>query len=68
MPPLHPAMPSIGTHVQVLRDGSAAGTAYHAAIVVGHFNDVVLGDVLELLLRNSTRLQRTWPNSTVRLA
>ena len=60
------AMPSIGTHVQVLRDG--AGDVYHAAIVVRHLADPQLGNVLELRLSDSRRMQRTWPTSTIRLS
>ncbi len=61
------SMPPIGTHVQVLRDGAEDGV-YQAAIVVRHLNDPELGDVLELRLSDSRRLQRTWPTSTIRLA
>jgi hypothetical protein len=42
------AMPSIGTHVQVLRDSTGEDGVYHAAIVVRHLNDPELGNVLEL--------------------
>jgi len=60
------SMPSIGTHVQVLRDGAAEDAVYQAAIVVRHLNDPELGNVLELRLSDSRRLQRTWPTSTIR--
>ena len=60
--------PSIGTHVQVLRDVAGEDGVYHAAIVVRHLNDPELGNVLELQLRDSRRLQRTWPTSTIRLS
>lgn len=62
------SMPSIGTHVQVLRDVAGEDGVYHAAIVVRHLNDPELGNVLELQLRDSRRLQRTWPTSTIRLS
>jgi len=62
------AMPSIGTHVQVLRDGAGQEGIYHAAIVVRHLNDPELGNVLELRLSDSRGIQRTWPTSTIRLS
>ena len=62
------SMPSIGTHVQVLRDGAGEDGVYHAAIVVRHLNDPELGNVLELRLSDSHRMQRTWPTSTIRLS
>jgi hypothetical protein len=62
------AMPKIGTQVQVLRDGSAEEGVYNAAIVVGHLSDPVFGNVIELRLSNSKRMQRTWPTSTIRLS
>jgi hypothetical protein len=62
------AMPSIGTQVQVLRHSAAGGDAYQSAIVVGHLNDPDLGNVIELRLSDSKRLQRTWPTSTIRLS
>jgi hypothetical protein len=61
-------MPKIGTHVQVLDDAGEAGGAYTSAIVVGQLNDPALGDVVELRLSDSRRMQRTWPTSTIRLA
>jgi hypothetical protein len=65
---LDAAMPGIGTHVQVLRDGAGEDDVYHAAIVVRHFNDPELGNVVELRLSDSCRMQRTWPTSTIRLS
>ena len=61
------AMPSIGTQVKVLRDAPGGDGVYQSAIVVGHLNDPVLGDVLELRLSDSQRMQRTWPSSTIQL-
>lgn len=60
-------MPAIGTQVQVLRHGDAGGDVYQSAVVVGHLNDPDLGNVIELRLSDSKRLQRTWPTSTIRL-
>ena len=62
------SMPPIGTHVQVLRDGAAEDGIYHAAIIVRHLNDPELGNVVELRLSDSRRMQRTWPTSTIRLS
>jgi len=62
------AMPSIGTQVQVLRHSAGEGGVYQSAIVVGHLNDPELGNVIELRLSDSKRLQRTWPTSTIRLS
>ena len=66
MSTLDAAMPKIGTQVQVLRHDP--GADYHSAIVVGHHSDPMLGDVIELRLSNSRRIQRTWPTSTIRLS
>jgi hypothetical protein len=63
-----PAMPKIGTHVKLLEHGSADSGVYRSAVVVGQLNDPVLGDVVELRLSDSRRMQRTWPTSTIRLA
>jgi hypothetical protein len=57
-------LPPIGTHVQVRREGNT----FWAAIVVGHLNDLQLGNVLELRLSDSERIQRVWPSSEIRLA
>jgi len=61
-------MPKIGTHVQVLDSGSVGSGVYRSAVVVGQLNDPVLGDVVELRLSDSRRMQRTWPTSTIRVA
>jgi hypothetical protein len=63
----HSPMPPIGAHVLVLRDRFDESGLYDAAVVVAHLTDPVYGGVLELRLSNSTRMQRTWPSSTIRL-
>jgi hypothetical protein len=62
------SMPAIGTHLRVLRDSPSEGGSYQSAIVVGHLHDPELGNVLELRLSDSRRLQRVWPTSTIRLS
>ena len=63
------AMPAIGTRVQMLRDSPpGAERVYQSAIVVGHLSDPVLGNVIELRLSDSQRLQRVWPTPTIRLS
>jgi hypothetical protein len=54
--------PEIGMQIEVLRRG-----AFQAAVVVDHLSDPGLGVVLELELEDASRLQRTWPSSTIRL-
>jgi hypothetical protein len=61
-------MPAIGTHVQIRRSHVTGGDEYQAAIVVGHLNDPILGNVLELRLSDSQRMQRIWPSPSLRLA
>jgi len=62
------SMPAIGTHIQIRRPQLTTGDEYQAAIVVGHLNDPILGNVLELRLSDSQRMQRIWPSPSLRLA
>ena len=49
----------------MLRDDDGQGEAFQAAIVVGHLTDPILGNVLELRLSDSQRLQRVWPSPSL---
>jgi len=61
-------IPAIGTRLHVLHTDPGQDVTYQSAIVVGHLNDPVLGDVLELRLSDSQRLQRAWPSASLRLS
>jgi hypothetical protein len=61
-------IPPIGTHVQVRRHGAADDESFQAGIVVGHLVDPALGNVVELRLSDSRRLQRIWPSPSVRVS
>ena len=61
------AMPPIGAHLQVQRPDHDGVDQFQSAIVVGHLHDATLGDVLELRLSDSRRMQRVWPSPSLRL-
>jgi hypothetical protein len=59
--------PTVGTHVEMLRPRRFLAGSFEDAVVVGCLTDPAIGVVLELQFEDESRMQRTWPSSTIRL-